>query len=329
MAVPPTVPRSPPWKVLHVGRIDADHIGDAAGQNVAENSEAGAQHGLGFKLPCDRRSRLQDREGRRGKYVAEAGLNGGVQRLIHIVRDGIERAAQASNLLMRIERIGIERVSNAEGPRQLLGHFPCVLRIQIEIQEVERFVCRRGESFCRRGCDSINVLRQGGVGHRRDRALSEVIVVQPKNSGIGSKAQFVRAMAPGEIVVDKEPGGAPSLNPGVVESSERRERGIRAAALQHDRERGECLLKIARSEQTSIPGKCRIEIIHKILRKDVGISRGKRVQRLRRNSVEQRIDRIGIGSLEPGVGLKAEPGGVFLIDVVIDSNRLDLFVIVA
>ena len=136
-------------------------------------------------------------------------------------------------------------------------------------------------------------------------------------------------MAPGEIVVDKEPGGASSLNPCVVESSDRRERGIRAAALQHDRERGECLLKITRSEQACIPGKCRVEIVHQILRKDVRISRCKRVQRLWGNRVEQRVDGICIGSLQSGVGLKAEPCGVLLIDVVIDANRLYLFVIVA
>ena len=136
-------------------------------------------------------------------------------------------------------------------------------------------------------------------------------------------------MAPGKVVVDKEPGGASSLDPCVVEPSDRSKRRIRAAALQDDRERGECLLKIAGTEQAPIPGKCRVEIIHEILRKDVGISRRKRVQGLRRKSVEQRIDGICIGGLESVVRLKAKPGGVFLIDVVIDSNRLDLFMIVA
>ena len=136
-------------------------------------------------------------------------------------------------------------------------------------------------------------------------------------------------MAPGEVVVDKEPGRASPLDPGVVESSDRGKRRIRAAALQHDRECGERLLKITRTEQASIPGKRRIEIVHEILRKDVRISRCKRIQGLRRKSVEQRIDGIGVGGLESVVRLKAEPGGVFLIDVVIDPNRLDLFVIVA
>src|ERR1700688_4453281 len=85
-----------------VGWIDTDHIGDAAGQNVTENAEASTQHGLGLKLPCDRCSRLQDRQGRRRKHASETGLNGGVQRLIHIMRDRIERATQTSDMLMRI-----------------------------------------------------------------------------------------------------------------------------------------------------------------------------------------------------------------------------------
>ena len=34
--------------------------------------------------------------------------------------------------------------------------------------------------------------------------LAEVIVIQPKDSGIGSRAKLVCSMAPREIVVDKE-----------------------------------------------------------------------------------------------------------------------------
>src|ERR1700675_3763231 len=58
-----------------VGRIDTDHIGDTAGQDVTENAEASSQHGLGLKLPCDGCSRLQDRERRRGEHVTETRLN--------------------------------------------------------------------------------------------------------------------------------------------------------------------------------------------------------------------------------------------------------------
>ena len=43
------------------------------------------------------------------------------KRLIHIVRDGIERAAEARDLMVRIERIGIQRVANAESPRKSFG----------------------------------------------------------------------------------------------------------------------------------------------------------------------------------------------------------------
>ena len=58
--------------------------------------------------------------------------------------------------------------------------------------------------------------------------------------------KLVRAVAPGEIVVDEEARGAPSLHPGVVEAADGGERRVRAAALQDDRERGERFLKIAR-----------------------------------------------------------------------------------
>src|SRR5260370_11521013 len=65
-------------KSLDVGWVDTDYIRDGAGQNVAENPEAGTQHRLGVKLPRNRCSRLQDRQGRRGKYLAEIGLDRGV-----------------------------------------------------------------------------------------------------------------------------------------------------------------------------------------------------------------------------------------------------------
>src|SRR5260370_13872107 len=99
---------------------------------------------------------------------------------------------------------------------------------------------------CRRRGDHINVLRQRAVSRGRDRALHEVIVVQPKNASIGSKTEFVRPMAPSEVVVDKETGGASSLDPGVVKSPDTRKRDIRTAALQDYRECSEGLLKIDR-----------------------------------------------------------------------------------
>ena len=94
-------------------------------------------------------------------------------------------------------------------------------------------------------------------------------------------------MAPSQVIVDKEPGGAPALNPGIVQAADRRERRIGAAALQNNGERGESLLKIRRPEQALVPRKCRIEVIHKILRKDMGISSSKGVERLGRDRVER------------------------------------------
>ncbi len=326
---PPTRAQAGRPESFDVGRIDADEVGDAAGQNVAENSEAGAQHGFRLELPGDRGSRLQNRQRRGGKHIAEMGLDGGVQRLIHIVRDGIERAAKARDLIVRIERIGIERVAHAESPGQLRGHLPGVLRVEIEIEEVEWLVGRQGKSLRRRGCHSIDKLRQRRVGHRRNRAFAEIVVIQAEDSGVRAKPKFVSAMAPGEIVVDEEPRGAPALHPGVVEPSERGEGRIGAAALQHDRKCGERLLEVAGPKQAFVPGKRRIEIIHQVLRKDVRVSRREGIERLRRDRIEQRVDRIRVGGLHAGVGLKAKPGRVFLVDVVVDADGLHLLVIVA
>ena len=97
----------------------------------------------------------------------------------------------------------------------------------------------------------------------------------------------------------------------------------------HDRKGRERLLKVAWAEQALIPGECRIEIVHQVLRKHVRISGRERVERLRRNGVEQRIDRVGVGGLQAGVGLKAKPGGVVRVDVVVDAGRLHLLVVVA
>ena len=39
--------KKPTLEGFHVGRIHADHVGNAAGQDVAENSEAGARTDFG------------------------------------------------------------------------------------------------------------------------------------------------------------------------------------------------------------------------------------------------------------------------------------------
>src|SRR6266446_1933909 len=117
-------------ETLDVGRIDANHINNAAGQDVTEKSEPSAKDEARFKLPCDSCSGLQDREGRRRKHVTETGLDGSVQGLIHSMGDGIERAPQTGNVLMWIQRIGIQCVSYAAAPSHLPVHPPSVLRIE-------------------------------------------------------------------------------------------------------------------------------------------------------------------------------------------------------
>src|SRR5271165_179665 len=316
-------------KSLDVGRVNAHQIGNAAGENVTEDAKAGAQHGFRFELPGDCHPWLQDRERSRRENVAETGLNGGVERLSHVMRDRGERARQSGDLAMRIEWIGIQGVAQAEGPGQISGYFPGVLRVKVEIQKVERLVGGRRKSPGCRGGDSVNVLRQGGEGHSRNRTFAEIVIVQAEDSRIGSEAQFVRAVTPGKVVVDEEAGCAPALHPGVVQSSDAGEWSVGAAALQHNRKCGKCFLKVVGRKQALVPGKSRIEIVHQMLGKDVRVSGRERVERLRRNCIEQGVDGVGPRGLQAGVGLKAEPGNVLLVEVVVDASGLDLLVVVA
>ncbi len=170
------------------------------------------------------------------------------------------------------ERIRIERVAKADGPGQLRSQLPGILRVEIEIQKVEWFVGRGRESFCRGGRDSVNKLRQRGVGDRGNAAFAEIVIVQAEDSGVGSEAEFVRAVAPGQIVVDEKARSAPALHPGIVEAADGGEGRIGSASLQHDRESRQRLLKIAGREQAFVPGKARIEIVHQVRRKNVRIA---------------------------------------------------------
>src|SRR5271157_888236 len=118
-------------------------------------------------------------------------LNRGVQRLIDIMRDGTERAAKTGDLLMRIEWIGVQCIAHTERPSQAASHFPGVLRVDIEIEKVEGLISVRRK--CLRGGVrySRDKLLQVRLGHRGDRACPEVVVVQAKDTDIGSKPQFV------------------------------------------------------------------------------------------------------------------------------------------
>ena len=102
-----------------------------------------------------------------------------IERLIYVMRDGIESAGEPRNFVVRIERIGIERISNAKRPCQLARHLPSVLRIQVEIQKIERLVGRSRKRLARRGRRSIDILGERRVGHRRNRALAKIVIVEP------------------------------------------------------------------------------------------------------------------------------------------------------
>ncbi len=298
-----------------------------ARQDVAENSEAGAENGFRFELPRNRHPRLQNGRWRGREQMAEMSLDRGVQRLI-AMRDGTERAAKTGDLVMRIQRIGVEGVAKTEGPGQRASHFPGVLRVEIEIEKVEGLIGVRRERLRRGVRDSIDELRQVRVGHGGNCAFSEIVVVQAEDTGIGSEPQFVSAKAPSKVVIDEEPGCASALDPSVVQPSDGR-KGIRAGALQCDREGRKCLLKIAWPKQAFIPGERGIEIVHKVLGKNVRISCGERIERLRRDCVKQSVDGIGVGSLHPGVGLETEPSRIFPVDVVVEAGSLNLLVVVA
>src|ERR1700692_1220019 len=154
-------------------------------------------------------------------------LNCLIEWLIHIVGDGTESAAKTGNLFMRIQRIGVKGVAQSERPGKLLSHFPGVLGVEIQVEEAEWLVCRQWKSLGCRRCYSIDELRQCRVGHGRNCALTEIVVIQTKDSGVRAKPKFVGAMAPSEVVIDEEARRSPALNPGVVEPSNRSERGIR------------------------------------------------------------------------------------------------------
>src|ERR1017187_2818635 len=109
--------------------IRADQVGHTARQNIAEDPETGSQRRFWLELPCDRCSRLQNGQRRGRKQIAEMSLDGGIQRLIHIMRDRAERTAQTRDLVVWIERIRIEGVAHAQCPGKLPRHFPGVLGI--------------------------------------------------------------------------------------------------------------------------------------------------------------------------------------------------------
>ena len=69
-------------------------------------------------------------------------LDHGVKGLIDIMGYRIEGAAETTNLLVRIQGIGVERIANANGPCQLRGYPPRVLCVEIQIEKIEWLVWR-------------------------------------------------------------------------------------------------------------------------------------------------------------------------------------------
>src|SRR5258708_8166491 len=192
-------------------------------------------------------------------------LKHGTQWLIDVMGNCGKRSAEAGNLLVRIKRIGIECVAKPECPGQCGSHLPGVLRVQVKIEEVEWLIDRKGKRLGCGGSDAVNELRQSRVRHGRHGSLAKVKVIEAKDPGVGSKPQFVSAVAPGKIVIDEEPRRPPSLNPVVIESADGGKGRIAAASLQDGLESRECLLEVPGTEKAFIPGKCRVEIVHQVL----------------------------------------------------------------
>jgi hypothetical protein len=139
------------------------------------------------------------------------------------------------------------------------------LRIEIQIQEVERLILRDRKCLQGGGSDAVHELRQGRVRHQRNVSFAEVIIIQAKDAIIRTKPQFMSAMRPGEIVIDEKTSGASSLHPGVVLPADVAEGRIRPLALQNNRESRERHRIVARREKAPVPGESWIEIVHQVL----------------------------------------------------------------
>ena len=59
------------------------------------------------------------------------------------------------------------------------------------------------------------------------------------------------------------------------------------------------------------------------------MSRSERIEGLRGKRIEYRVYRVRPGGLQTGVRLKPEPGRISRVDVVVDTDRLHLFMVVA
>ena len=168
-----------------------------------------------------------------------------------------------------IRGVRIQCVADTGRPGQLARELPRILRVEVKIERIERLIRGTRKSFRGGRGNTVDELRQSRIGHGWDSAFSEIVVVQKKNPGVRSEAEFVSAAAPGEVVIDEEPRGSPSLHPGVVQPPEGGEGCVRATPL---KDNGKCCqrsLEIGWGEDARIPGESRIEVVDEVLGKNV------------------------------------------------------------
>src|SRR5437764_388515 len=104
------------------------------------------------------------------------------------------------------------RSAHSKRPRQRTGRLPSILCIEIQIKKVIGLGIGQRKCLGGGGSNSINELRQGRISNDWNLTLAEIVVIQPQDSSVGAKPQFVRTDAPRQIVVDEEPGSASALN---------------------------------------------------------------------------------------------------------------------
>src|SRR5208283_2688376 len=93
-------------------------------------------------------------------------LNRITQRLIHVMRNRSERTWKPGDLIVRIERIGVEGVAQPECPSELRTDLPGVLCVEIEVQEAEWLVRGQRKRLRRGRGHSMDELAERGEGIR-------------------------------------------------------------------------------------------------------------------------------------------------------------------
>ncbi len=132
---------------------------------------------------------------------------------------------------------------------------------------------------------------------------------------------------PGQVVIDLPLRDLAPLRIGLIVSADRRKGHAGASRHQDD---GEGLLHlriVVRLKDAGVPAKAGIELVDQLVAEDVRVAGHQCSLRLRRVSIEDGIDRIGIRSLESGVLLKPIPHAVLRIERVIDLDHHKVFAV--